>query len=279
MRNFATISPTQPTGRRRTLCLQEDGVRNRALPDGSINHLCLVAVGPQAQIGAAAQRGCRGCTLCSSPCSASRRASSSGTGTSLKSGWAAENAFSRPRPSFSSGRMPCRWRTPADRPSSPAGPSWSNGNLLPAIRPSAGFCRHFRSGLRRRVPRPEHGASAPARIHLACRRLMRSIALVGNGATGWMFDRPLQASRGLQGIEAVGRYVKGVKPPGAAHHGPDGQGFAPAPAQSRSPFRRVISSNEASSCEPSSPAPPVSRHECRRLVECAACPSRWIPQG
>jgi hypothetical protein len=61
---------------------------------------------------------------------------------------------------------------------------------------ACGLWRHFRSGLRRRVPRPEQGASTSTRSILPARRLMRSSRSWAICA-GCTLDRPLRASRGL----------------------------------------------------------------------------------
>ena len=77
-------------------------------------------------------------------------------------------------------------------------------------------CRHLRSGLRRSVPKPVHGASTSTRSILPARRLTlvsRSLA----STCGWTFDKPgaLQSRRQIG--EALLRDVERVEAPLRAH--------------------------------------------------------------
>jgi hypothetical protein len=95
-------------------------------------------------------------------------------------------------------RAGCRSRRRAVRPASPE--LAAAARIAPCLALSsatlAGVCRHFRSGLRRRVPRPEHGASTSTRSSLPARRrilMSRSESM----RTGCTFDRPERARRGF----------------------------------------------------------------------------------
>ncbi len=60
-----------------------------------------------------------------------------------------------------------------------------------------GDWRHFRSGLRRNVPRPLQGASTSTRSILPARRLILA-SCSESISTGCTLDNPLRARRGLR---------------------------------------------------------------------------------
>lgn len=117
---------------------------------------------------------------------------------------------------------------------------------------ASGVWRHLRSGLRRSVPRPEHGASTSTRSILPARRLMRSSRSCAM-ATGCTLDRPLRASRGLSASSRCADTSKAYSRPVERMAAPMASVLPPAPAQKSVTISpRRASSSRASSCEPSS---------------------------
>ena len=93
------------------------------------------------------------------------------------------------------------------------------------LRDACGDWRHFRSGLRRSVPRPEHGASTSTRSILPASRLMRSsrsCAICRRMHVG----QPAARQPRLQRVEPVRRGVERIEPPGVAHRRAERQRLA-----------------------------------------------------
>ncbi len=93
-----------------------------------------------------------------------------------------------------------------------------------------GCWRHLTSGLRRSVPRPEHGASTSTRSILPARRLIlasRSCAI----CTGCTFDRPLRAMRGLSLARRFSDTSNAYRRPVLRMMAPSASVLPPAPAQ------------------------------------------------
>jgi hypothetical protein len=142
----------------------------------------------------------------------------------------------------------------------------------------AGDWRHFRSGLRRSVPRPEHGASTSTRSSLPARRLTRSSRSCAM-ATGCTLDRPLRARRGLSASSRCAETSKAYSRPVLRMVAPMARVLPPAPAQKSATISpRCASSSRASSCEPSSCTSTAPRVNRSSLVS-AGLPSMRRPQG
>ena len=90
------------------------------------------------------------------------------------------------------------------------------GLLRASSATDASWWRHLRSGLRRSVPNPVHGASTSTRSILPARRLTfasRSCAM----SCGCTFDSPERASRGLRFARRCVERVERVEAPLRAH--------------------------------------------------------------
>ncbi|MNZ93413.1 hypothetical protein D3C78_1124760 [compost metagenome] len=138
--------------------------------------------------------------------------------------------------------------------------------------------RHLRSGLRRKVPRPEQGASTSTRSILPDRRLTRSSRSWAMAA-GCTFDRPLRARRGLSASRRWPDTSNAYSRPVLRMLAPRARVLPPAPAQKSTTISpRLASSSRASSCEPSSCTSMAPRMNASYRVS-AGLPSTRRPQG
>ena len=141
-----------------------------------------------------------------------------------------------------------------------------------------GVCRHFRSGLRRKVPKPEHGASTSTRSILPASRFTRSSRSWAMAA-GWTFDNPLRAKRGLSASNRCAATSKAYKRPVLRMVAPIASVLPPAPAQKSTTISpRLASSSRAKSWEPSSCTSMAPRTKAGSLAN-AGLPSTRKPQG
>ena len=114
------------------------------------------------------------------------------------------------------------------------------------------FCRHFKSGLRRKVPKPVQGASTSTRSILPARRLTRSSRSWAMAAVCTL-DKPLRATRGLSASSRCAEVSKAYRRPVLRIIAPKASVLPPAPAQKSTTISpRLASTSMASSCEPSS---------------------------
>ena len=117
---------------------------------------------------------------------------------------------------------------------------------------SLGDRRHFTSGLRRKVPRPEQGASISTRSTLPARRWMRA-SVSSAMAMGYTLPRPLRVRRGLSCSSRCAETSNAYRRPVLRMAAPNARVLPPAPAQKSTTISlRLASSSKASSCEPSS---------------------------
>ena len=143
---------------------------------------------------------------------------------------------------------------------------------------SSGDWRHFRSGLRRSVPRPEQGASTSTRSNLPFRRLMRSSRSCAM-PTGCTLLRPLRASRGFSASSRCADTSNAYSRPVLRMAAPIANVLPPAPAQKSATISpRCASSSSASSCEPSSCTSTAPRVKASSFCS-AGLPGTRRPQG
>ena len=111
----------------------------------------------------------------------------------------------------------------------------------------SGDWRSFRSGLRRRVPRPEQGASTRTRSILPASRLMR-LSFSEANSCGCTLDSPERARRGLRLARRFSEISNAYRRPVDAIIAPSSRVLPPAPAQKST----TISPRRGASSRPSS---------------------------
>ena len=112
--------------------------------------------------------------------------------------------------------------------------------------------RHFKSGLRRRVPTPLQGASTRTRCALPAKRRTR-VSFSCSSTTGTMFDKPLRANRGLALASRVAETSSAYRRPVERISAPNSKVLPPAPAQKSITISpRLGPTSKASSWLPSS---------------------------
>ena len=112
--------------------------------------------------------------------------------------------------------------------------------------------RHFKSGLRRKVPIPLHGASTNTRWAFPAKRRTR-VSFSCSSTTGTMFDKPLRANRGFALANRVAETSRAYNRPVERIKAPKSKVLPPAPAQkSMTISPRFGPTNRASSWLPSS---------------------------
>jgi len=176
----------------------------------------------------------------------------------------------------------CRWHTPDARQTSASAlrcAGWPSA-WSPFPQPPAAYWRHFRSGLRRKVPSPLQGASTKTRSILPARRLMRSSRSCAM-ATGCTLDRPLRANPRLELSQGGGRRCRtrtGGRCCALQRQLPSV--LPPAPAQKSATISpRLASSSSASKLGALVLHLEVTAHKARRLLLSAGLPSMRRPQG